>query len=495
MKRFALASRLPTWLFSPKAKALRVLLLLHDLSFLALILFAVISGAYGIFIWDQASKQSQRINALVQEIYQVRGDLYRQMKELFDAFFLQDSEALSEYNHFTSTILTHLGHLQSIAGDDDERLAIQEIENNYRNFVNEAPKLFYRYQSNPDRLAQKSLYKDIETGIFNRYEEVTKRAEQLLSLKQAEIKLRLDDARRHSIGVLLVPVLLAFILLVFSRQILKNAIVRPINDIIDATNAISTGDLSHQVPEAGAQELALLSREINKMAEDLAASRDALVKSEKQAALGLLVPMLAHNIRNPLASIRATAQVMDVPALDKEMQESIQGIIHTVDRLERWTGGLLSYLHPIKPSLNPVLLSTVVDGAMATLRQKLNEKASVIHENSADIRAPILTDEHLLEQMLYNLLLNALEACPKGAAITLDCQRHEDSVVLLIIDQGPGMPFTPNPHALTPGPTTKRFGTGLGIPFAFKVCEELGGMLQFESVQGKGTTVRVTLPQ
>lgn len=488
-------SLLPQWIRSPKAKALRVLLLLHDLSFLALILFAVISGAYGIFIWDQASKESQRINSLVQEIYQVRGDLYRQMKELFDAFFLQDNEALAEYNQFTTSILTHLAHLQSIAGDEDERLAIQGIENNYRNFVNEAPKLFYRYQSNPDKPAQKSLYKDIETGIFKRYEEVTQRAEHLLSLKQAEIKLRLDDARKHSIGILFMPVLLAFILLVFSRQILKNAIVRPINDIIDATNAISTGDLGHQVPEAGALELVLLSREINKMAEDLAASRDALVKSEKQAALGLLVPMLAHNIRNPLASIRATAQVIDAPDLDKDTQESIQGIIHTVDRLERWTGGLLSYLHPIKPSLNQVLLSTVVQGAMTTLRQKLHEKSSVIHENSMDILAPILTDEHLLEQMLYNLLLNALEAGPKGGAITLDCQRNADDLVILIMDEGPGMPFTPNPHALTPGPTTKRFGTGLGIPFAFKVCEELGGMLQFESKHSKGTTVRVTLPQ
>lgn len=478
-----------------QTKALRVLLLLHDLSFLALIVFAVISGAYGIFIWDQASKQSQRINNVVQEIYQVRGDLYRQMKELFDAFFLQDSEALKEYNQYTTTILAHLAHLQSIAGDDDERQAIQGIENNYRNFVNEAPRLFYRYQSNPDKPAQKSLYKDIETGIFKRYEVVTKRAEQLLSLKQAEIKLRLDEARKHSIGVLLMPIALAFILLLFSRHILKNAIVRPIHDIIEATNAISTGNLTHQVPEAGAEELALLSREINKMAEDLAASRDALVKSEKQAALGLLVPMLAHNIRNPLASIRATAQVIDAPDLDQETQESIQGIIHTVDRLERWTGSLLSYLHPIKPSLNPVLLSTVVQGAIGTLRQKLQEKAIHIEENSAQLEATILTDEHLLEQMLYNLLLNALEASPKGSTIQLTCQRVSQDLILRIKDQGPGMPFTPNPHAITPGPTTKRFGTGLGIPFAFKVCEELGGALQFESTRGAGTTVRITLPQ
>ncbi|WP_036307579.1 HAMP domain-containing sensor histidine kinase [Methylophilus sp. 5] len=476
-------------------KPLRHLLLFHDLYFIALIVLAVASGGYGIYLWDKASKQSQRINFVIQEIYLVRGDLYRQTKELFDAFFLQEENALQEYNQYTSSILEHLERLQNIAIDQEERDALMDIERKYRNLVNEAPALFYRYQNNPDRKAQKSIYQDIETGIFRHYEEVSKRAENLLFVKQGEIKHRLDDARSNSIAVLSLPLLLACILIVYSRRILKNSIVRPINDIMQATNAISTGNLSHQVPEAGAEELAVLSREINKMAEDLAASRDAVVKNEKQAALGLLVPMLAHNIRNPLASIRATAQVIDDPLLDKDTLESIQGIIHTVDRLERWTGSLLSYLHPIKPMLNQLLLSSIVQGAITTLQPKLNEKQIKVIENSATIKRLILTDEHLLEQMLYNLLLNASEASPKGTEIQLMCALANNLLTIIIIDQGPGMPFKPEPHALTPGPTTKRFGTGLGIPFAFKVCEELGGAMTFDSEPGKGTHITITLPQ
>lgn len=476
-------------------KPLRHLLLFHDLYFIALIILAVASGGYGIYLWDKASKQSQRINFVIQEIYLVRGDLYRQTKELFDAFFLQEENALHEYNQYTTSILDHLERLQNIAIDQQERDALIEIERKYRSLVNEAPTLFYRYQNNPNRKAQKSIYQDIETGIFKHYEEVSKRAEYLLMVKQGEIKHRLDEARSNSIAVLSMPLILACILIIYSRRILKNSIVRPINDIMQATNAISTGNLSHQVPEAGAEELAVLSREINKMAEDLAASRDALVKSEKQAALGLLVPMLAHNIRNPLASIRATAQVIDDPLLDKDTLESIQGIMHTVDRLERWTGSLLSYLHPIKPMLNQLLLSSIVQGALTTLQPKLNEKQIKVTEDSANINRLILTDEHLLEQMLYNLLLNAAEASPKGSEIQLACYLENYLLTLVIIDQGPGMPFKPDPHALTPGPTTKRFGTGLGIPFAFKVCEELGGAMSFESNAGTGTRIVITLPQ
>lgn len=484
-----------TTAFSQKAygKSLKHLLLFHDLYFIALIILAVASGGYGIYLWDKASKQSQRINIVIQDIYLVRGDLYRQMKELFDAFLLQEGTALTEYNEYTSTILTRLQQLQTIAIDDEEREALNEIEQKYRKLVNEAPKLFYRYQSNPDRKAQKSIYHDLETGVFTQYEEVSKRAERLLMIKQSEIKNRLDDARSSSIAVLSMPLLLACVLIAFSRRILKKSIVRPINDIMIATNAISTGDLTHQVPEAGAEELAVLSREINKMAEDLASSRDAVVKTEKQAALGLLVPMLAHNIRNPLASIRATAQVIDAP--DKDTQESVQGIIHTVDRLERWTGSLLSYLHPIKPMLNQLMLSSIVQGAITTLQPKLNEKQIKVTENSAQIKRLILTDEHLLEQMLYNLLLNASEASPKGSELRIQCSLTNNMLSLVIIDQGPGMPFKPDPHAITPGPTTKRFGTGLGIPFAFKVCEELGGAMEFESQAGHGTRITINLPQ
>lgn len=477
------------------SKSLRDLLLTHELIFIALILLAVVSGGYGIHIWDKTSKESQRINLLVQEIYQVRGDLYRQMKELFDAFFLQDGEALAEYNAYTQSILTHFSELKGIARGDEEKKAVAEIEQNYRIFVNEAPSLFYRYQARPDHNNQKSLYKDIETGIFSRYEDVSKRAELLLSLKQAELKTRLADAKSSSIAILSIPVLLAGILLFFSRLFLKKSIVNPINAMMRATQEISAGNLTHKVPETGAEELATLSQEINKMAEDLSLSRDALVRTEKQAALGLLVPMLAHNIRNPLASIRATAQIADSPEHDKDTRESLQGIMNTVDRLERWTGALLAYLNPIKPQLNPAKLSNIVQGATGPLEQKLSEKNIHLVTDLSAVHSSILTDEHLLEQVLYNLLLNAIEASPKQANIYLSASLINHVLEILIRDEGSGMPFVPDPHALSPGPTTKRFGTGLGIPFAFKVCEVLNGQVAFMAAQPKGTLIHIRLPQ
>ncbi len=480
---------------SRKTRQLRDLLLLHELIFIALILLAFASGLYGIHIWDKASNESQRINLLVREIQQARGDLYRQMKELFDAFFLDDNEALTEYNEYTQSILKHFVELKQLAIGIEEKQAISELEANYQVFVNEAPSLFYRYQAKPDKNTQKSLYKDIETGIFSHYEHVSKRAEDLLTLKQNELKTRLKEAKESAITVLIIPILLAGLLLFLSRIFLKRAIVNPINAVMKATAEISAGNLEHKVPETGAAELVTLSKEINKMADDLQTSRDALVRTEKQAAMGLLVPMLAHNIRNPLASIRATAQVIDVPTHDVDTRESINGIINTVDRLERWTGSLLAYLLPIKPQLKQVPFAHILEGALLPLMQKLRDKSMHIVKNIDKQVVDIRTDEHLLEQAFYNLILNAIDASSKGSSINISAYFELGALIIVISDEGVGMPFTPDPHTVSPGPSTKRFGTGLGIPFTFKVCEVLGGNILFSPAKPKGTCITLTLPQ
>ena len=477
-----------------KSRSLRQLLLAHELIFIVLILIAVAAGAYGIYVWDKTAKESQRIHYLNQEIQQTRGDLYRQMKELFDTFFLEDADGKNEYEAYTQSILKHIETLNSLAIGAQEKQAVRDLESKYKSFVNEAPALFYRYQASPNAASRKSLYLDIETGIFSQYEEVSKRAEDLLTLKQVELKSRLDEAKYASIAVLLIPILLAGLLLVLSRLFLKRAIINPINAIMQATSEISTGNLQHKVPESGAAELATLSQKINIMAGELQANRNALVRTEKQAAMGLLVPMLAHNIRNPLASIRATAQLLDEPRHDNETRESLQGIINTVDRLERWTGGLLAYLLPVKPQLSLVSFDSVLTGALLPLTKKMRDKnINLIKPSEPPIE--IYTDEHLLEQMFYNLILNAVDASPKGANITVDTSLLQNIFTCAISDQGTGMPFTPDPHTLSPGPSTKRFGTGLGIPFAFKVCEVLSGQISFASLQPQGTRVTVTLPK
>lgn len=482
-------------LSSPKSRSLRDLLLAHELIFISLIILAVLGGMFGIHLWDKSAKESQRIHSLVQEIQETRGDLYRQMKELFDIYLLSEHTAQQEYKHYTESILDHFENLDMLAIGTEEKKAISDLKENYKVFETEAPDMFDQYQASPNSDSRKALYHDMEAGIFSRYETVSKRAENLLTLKQSELKSRLKEAKQTSIILLAIPIFLAGLLLVVSRTLLKRAIVNPINAMMLATKEISQGNLEHKVPDAGAEELSVLSQEINKMAEDLAESQEALIRTEKQAALGLLVPMLAHNIRNPLASIRATAQVIDIVEGDADTKDSINGIMNTVDRLERWTTSLLAYLHPLKPALTHADLGKIIQSALIPLKQKLKEKDINVIESIAAIKQHILTDEHLLEQVFYNLILNAIEASPKNSTIEIEANINQDLLTVLITDQGSGMPFKPAPNISSPGISTKRFGTGLGIPFAFKACEVLNGSIQFNAAQPNGTEIKLALPQ
>lgn len=478
-----------------RPKSLKDLLLVHELIFILLVVLAGAAGGVGIYLWDRSSHESQRINLLIQEIQQTRGDLYRQMKELFDAYFLADPEARKEYDTYTLSVEKHFVQLGRLTVGKEEKAAIHELHQSYSAFVLETSTIFNRRQLSSEAL-EKTLNSDLESGIFQRYELVSARAERLLTMKQFELQQRLEEAKRTSIALLTIPIALAVLLLLFSRFFLKRAIVRPIEGVLHATTEISAGRLEHKAPEVGVAELATLSRAINHMAEELAHSQEALIRTEKQAAQGLLVPMLAHNIRNPLASIRATAQVADSPDLDADTRESLQGIISTVDRLERWTGSLLAYLHPLKPQPGPTSLRQIIGGALIPLQLKLREKSMRIEQPVwAKQDDSMFTDEHLLEQALYNLLLNAIEAAPVGSLLEIDADVSAASVRLLIADRGLGMPFTPDPHAASPGPSTKRFGTGLGIPFAFKVCEALAGKITFSAREGGGTLIELELPR
>ena len=97
-------------------------------------------------------------------------------------------------------------------------------------------------------------------------------------------------------------------------------------------------------------------------------------------------------------------------------------IINTVDRLERWTGGLLAYLLPVKPQLALVSFDSILAGAMLPLTQKIRDKNISLTKHILPPNIEIHTDEHLLEQVFYNLILNAIDASPNGGKIVIDTQ-------------------------------------------------------------------------
>ncbi|MBL26457.1 MAG: sensor histidine kinase [Rhodospirillaceae bacterium] len=475
--------------------SLRTLSLLHGIAFLALVALTGIVGSAALMLRHEASEESLRLNQLMNTVQETRGDLYRQMKEVFDHQFLGDPDARDQYAEFGDKIGNSFLALETLAIDDIEREAVDKLRTAYETVRADTDGIMASQEpltSVPE--AFEIFDERLEGDRLSGYEAVFSATEELLAVTQTTINARVETLTWISMIILFLPIVLAAALLLFARSFLKRAFVDPVSALIRATEEYRAGRLNHRVSETGAAELVTLERSINQMAVDLKDSREALVRSEKQAALGALVPVIAHNIRNPLASIRATAQVTNDGALSEDAREGLLAIVSTVDRLETWLASLLAYLNPTSPSKVVTQFTAIAEGALSLLDHKLREKAILVHREGWSRQTPIHVDRHLMEQAIYGLLANAVDASPPEGQISLRFTASDDEIELTIIDEGPGLGFSPDPRGLTPGPTTKTRGSGLGIPFAFRICEMHAGRVTFGQAEGGGACVTIVLP-
>ena len=476
--------------------SLKGLLLGHDLAFLVLIIVTGAMGWVGVDLRQQAAEESLRLSTLINLVQETRGDVYRQMTEVFDHHFLADPRAITRYRTSGLAIAANLARIEDVARQPAEHAAIEGLRLAYAQVRQQTDDVMTTPSTalqEPDHLTV-FFTADLQMSWLDDYEKVFAANDDLLTIAQQAEQNRVSTLARNAGLVLLIPIATAAALLLVARGFMQRAFVRPINALLEGVSAYGKGRLDHQVPEIGAAELVTLERAVNRMAQDLAASREALVRSEKQAALGSLVPVVAHNIRNPLASIRAMAQLYDGPGISSDISGAMRDIRGTVDRLERWLSSLLSYLNPLRLARVDVRIAEVVDQAALLLAPRLDAKRIWLSRHGWEAEYCCLLDVHLMEQAIYGLLTNAAEASPEGGRLALSLRRVAAEVVLTIADQGPGMPFRPSPDDLNPGPTTKSFGSGLGIPFAFKVCDLHHGRIEFGVAAGGGTEVTISLP-
>ncbi len=484
-----------------RLNSLRSLQTVYGLAFLVLILITGVVGVVSVGLSEHGAQEARRIGMLLRIVQEVRGDLYRQTKEVFDFHFLSDPEAPEQYREYGARLDAHFQELSQLADSPGEGEAIDRMVAAYEEVRADTDAIM---AGRSDIIAEVGRLELFDTRLEGRrlsaVETRFDAAERLFLIAQENLEMRIQGWVRLALALMLAPIALAAALLLLARGFLQRAVVTPLAQVLDTMTAYGAGRLDHRAPEGGAAEMVALQRAINRLAGDLAHSREALVRSEKQATLGALVPVVAHNIRNPLASIRATAQVSLNPSLPEDLHEAFSGILGAVDRLENWLGSLLSYLNPLDARKAPHRLSDCADQALGLLEPRLGEKALSIERRAAggsaawgqDAMTPL--DAHLVEQALYGLLGNAVEASPEGARLTLTAGSGDGECWLRIEDQGPGLPFEPSPEGQFPGPSTKAYGSGLGIPFAFKICDLHEGRLAFDRPPEGGTSVTITLP-
>ncbi|EIJ42559.1 signal transduction histidine kinase [Beggiatoa alba B18LD] len=472
--------------------SLKNLLLLYETTFLLLVIVTGTIGGSWAYWWQKTSSESARINILYHSIYKIRENLFKQIESVNNTNRLEGPAAfITFYQDYPTLINQQLNDLANTAISETEQTLVRQLQI-----------VYFTIQSNLEALLNSStFYAQLAQGQTINAQAIMAKFDVIFTqfLGALEAQRQIIDAQNQqwikwTLLIIPLPTLLAILLLMRSRHAIRKHFVSPIYQITTDARRISAGVYDPPISVIGVEEVQTLANAMNQMTQALLASQSALLETERQAALGALVPVVAHNVRNPLASIRAIAQMMD--CTHAETTEARDDIITTVDRLERWVSSLVSYLHPLKPCLQPACFANLLTTTIQLLKTKLDAKQLTIHFTGDTLPNKVLMDANLVEQAIYGLLNNAIEASPLGATIHITLKTQETDLYCTITDQGAGMPFipqTPQHPTVTPMPSTKRFGTGLGIPFAFKVCQAHGWQLTFHSEQGKGTCVQLLI--
>jgi two-component system, NtrC family, sensor histidine kinase HydH len=255
-------------------------------------------------------------------------------------------------------------------------------------------------------------------------------------------------------------------------------------------------EAQHQALERQSLETAATNQELRSV-------QAQLVAAERMAAIGEVVTAVAHGIRNPLANIRASAQValLDCGVCEAAAlgPKSLGNIMAEVDRLDGRLKELLQSVRPAERQSQRLDLNAVLRAALQLMEGRVSGAGLKVHDRLATALPIILGDPMLLEQVFMNLIGNAVEATPQGGTITLRTGTESDerdglTVFAEIHDTGSGIPPEEVSKIFDLFYTTKAQGTGLGLAVARKFTEAHGGRITVSSRPDEGTVFRVTLP-
>ena len=227
---------------------------------------------------------------------------------------------------------------------------------------------------------------------------------------------------------------------------------------------------------------------------ELEAERERL--QERMAAAGEMAARMAHEIKNPLASISGSAQVLaSVDSVDETGRRLLSIIVDESRRLSTILDDFLSSARSPGGRTSPCDLAVLLRDCVDLLKRSPETRG----EHSIRLEIPdvlvVSGKEHLLRQVFWNLSRNSLQAMPEGGELTIWGERRDGAVVLEWRDQGHGMPAEVRRRAFEPFVTGRPRGTGLGLTMVYRAVEEHGGSVEITSTPGRGTVVTVELPE
>lgn len=274
------------------------------------------------------------------------------------------------------------------------------------------------------------------------------------------------------------------------QRLVRRAGIAGTEDVLDSLGRILTID-SAIIIESYRSAYLQRTRELER-----ASVADRLSRAEQLAEIGQLAASLAHEIKNPLAGISGAIQVLrdDLGGGDARRQ-ILDEILRQIGRVDSAVKDLLAYARPRKPQFRRWALADITTRVLMLVKSEPAFRKIDLEVPPPPPELSLEADDHQIEQLFVNLLINAAHATPAGGTVQMRVAGDPESLHIVIEDHGAGMDPETLRRAFEPFFTTKSRGTGLGLPICQRIVDAHRGAIALESTPGKGTIVRIRIPR
>jgi signal transduction histidine kinase len=304
-------------------------------------------------------------------------------------------------------------------------------------------------------------------------------------------------------SVLVAATLLAGIAILVGAYAISHRITEPLRKLSGFTEEIARENLDARVEIRSRDEIGVLADSFNRMATDLRASREKLIKAQRDAAWREMAAQVAHEIKNPITPMKLAAQHLlqtyrdGSPRFAEVLHRSAATIIQQVESLQRIASEFSDFARLPKRDLKPIDMNDLLRDTLALYPVDPAERLQVEVALASGLPA-VLADWDALKRVFINLVNNALQAMPSGGTLRVESKRTSirglDAVEARVADDGVGMSAEVMSRLFEPYFSTKSRGSGLGLAICKSAIDEMRGEIDVQSELGKGTDVIVRLP-
>jgi signal transduction histidine kinase len=312
--------------------------------------------------------------------------------------------------------------------------------------------------------------------------------------QEREILRRIDQSK----NILFMLVTIGPFFAIGLAFILVRGLTRPVKSLLDATRRLKTGDLEHRIMGLHG-EFGEVANSFNEMVASLKKQMQELQRTEQLRVCGEMAAGIVHEIRNPLAGMKVSIEVLlSELTIEERDREVLVRVVDQIKHVELLMKNLLNYARPM--AAEPVSVNKILEKTVYFIEKHPSFVSGRAHRQvlkELDDRLPeIIADPQQLQQVFFNILLNSVDAISEGGKITVTTRYDEKmgAIAVALHDTGKGIPAELMEKIFQPFFTTKGKGTGLGLAISKRIVEDHGGSIEVANQVSGGVVFTITLP-